>query len=258
VRDSILDNRVSIVKASKYLTDAQKKYWVNFSAIMKKPIEFSLEHSNLDYNLKKANGLWYSGGVESVIGDKILYNHDKLSLVLGTDYWYLGTLEGTLAIIGAYLGYANTIIGIEESSSLIGSSVNRLWGGYEPTGDFLGSNYEQTDSWLHDWGKYASPCTIQSVVSCWHKDELLKKVIDLGKLGDVRSCENTLPENEWCGRCWKCFVIKVLLDYLGEPCKFKLEPGTVEKFNREYQVYRETGIDPLVRYGILDRIGYNF
>jgi hypothetical protein len=120
---------------------------------------------------------------------------------------------------------------------------------------------EQTEAWWRMWNTYlgcdSHKPSLQSVVGCWTKDELVAKVHEVADWRKVRSCDSGTSDRPWCGNCWKCGSTKFLLQAQGQPHEFipELTPELLNKMRAEYADYLR-GVDPLRSTGILTDVAY--
>jgi hypothetical protein len=150
------------------------------------------------------------------------------------------------------MGYANTIVGIEEFSEGGGSAKETDKVYLDPDA------IEHTDDWLWRWGNYAKPATVQSVVCCWHKDELFCKLVEKGELDNLLSCherEKFGKGHPWCGNCYKCFSIWAMAKALQIEVPIKMNPERIRIHKAEYVKWRMgQGADKFVSLGLYARL----
>jgi len=231
-------------------------YWEWFAETLKVHLKWSGNVYVPSYSRGLPMGLFTSavpgalGGVESTIGTELMYN-GFLTYLSEPNYnrAEVGMIEGFLAILGPAMGYAVTCIGDERYS---GSIEDRS------QGEHFSDRYaiEQTESWWRMWNAYVGPYnSVISLVGVWTKPELIVKASKLGHMPNILSCFNTKPERPWCGECWKCASIKLVLDHNRLDSSFipDTPPAYLEKIRSEIDDYKR-GIDPFRSTGMLEGI----
>lgn len=263
MRERMWDDSSAIVTVPGFMPQDFYDYWQWYAEIRQK--EFRIVDTITpwpfaEYRLQHAAMLAYSGGVESLMGARLLYGTDIIQFDAADFDLNARTIEGGLAIIGAALGYANTVIGIEELSfsekllTLYG--VDKLAVQNNCTDP---AAIEQMDEWMHRWCIYAKPAAVQSVVCCWHKDELFAKLAEKGDLQRLRSCDAVTEAGQWCGHCYKCFCIWSIGQARNIPTPFvRLAATILQDYQDEYRQFLLTGYDPYVSLGLYARLHEKF
>jgi hypothetical protein len=262
MRNSALHDREIVVPLS--LPKSSLWYWEWVSDTIKKRLVRTIDGSIFsDYKIDKPLLLTYSGGVESILGTRILYSYDQT-----TFYWNgkdqgspdpYGTVEAVAALVGAGLGYGCTVVGMEDIA--VSNEILDLYKTTEAsTVDNLVSEagrFEFTDDWIINWSKYAYPATVQSVVCVWQKDELLAKAIEKVGWKNILSCkhrEKHGPDSDWCGECYKCFCLWTIGKAIGKEPPFKIKRATFDSNLADYRNFLKTGFDPMQNLGIWSRL----
>ena len=191
-----------------------------------------------DYQIAKPLLICSSGGVESAFTEMSMPNADILHIDESTSF-VPHSMEGSLPFIGASMGYAVTLIGMEAFTVSKSSIVKK-----EEDDNSL-KNIDLRDSFKELCNKYTYPCQHHSIVSLWDRDELVVKAFQLGI--KPKSC---LKQKEgYCGDCYKCWSIYVCLKYHGITPPFKMPYNIAKKYFREVEDYYITGEDPFYSVG---------
>ena len=276
IRSSIFSPDTDVVKLPDclYFGGKEKTFWDWYISHARKFVQFQpvgmftgnendTDSTMPKYTIDKPIVLMYSSGVESLVCYHSLYCPDIIKLDWERrqeDYPvpFPGTLEGLISIIGAGMGYAVTVVGMEGYS--ISDRVVNLYNvdNYNDLINVVSNLYqlEISGGFFANWNTYAYPASAQPILSVWSKEELVWKLKELGIEENIGSCIKKETEGEWCSECAECIRTYLLGKVCGIEFDIDIEKARpmINKMKDEYREFLETGFDPFANFHLFARI----